>query len=168
MAAPALPALLPYAFTAGIGWMYYRRIRRQFGRQPWQPRRTMIRMVLLSLVLVSLVAAGIFVPGAGWAVACGLAAGLLLGLYGVSLTQVDVVEGTRSYVPNPWIGGALSLLLLGRLAWRFMHGGFMQQAQANTGASPLTLGFAAALIGYYLTYSTVLTLRMQRLASQPA
>ena len=34
MAATALPALLPYAFAAGIGWMYYRRIRRQFGRQP--------------------------------------------------------------------------------------------------------------------------------------
>lgn len=164
MAATALPALLPYALTAGIGWMYYRRIRRHFGRQPWQPRRTIARMVLLSLVLVSLVAAGIFVPGAAWAVAAGIAAGLLLGLYGVSLTQVDKVNGQYSYLPNPWIGGALSVLLLARLAWRFMHGGFMQQ-QASTGASPLTLGFVAALIGYYLTYSIVLMVRMRRLGA---
>jgi hypothetical protein len=167
MATPALPALLPYAFTAGIGWMYYQRIRRQFGRQPWQPRRTMVRMALLALVLASLVLAGIFVPGAGWAVTAGLALGLGLGFYGVSLTRIEVTDGMRSYLPNPWIGGALSLLLLGRLAWRFMHGGLMQQ-QGATGASPLTLAFAAALIGYYLTYSIVLTLRMRRLASQSA
>jgi len=87
MAATALPALLPYAFTVGIGWMYYRRIRRQFGRQPWQPRRTMVRIALLSLVLASLVLAGIFVPHAGWAVTAGLAVGLGLGFYGVSLTE---------------------------------------------------------------------------------
>jgi hypothetical protein len=167
MAAPALPALLPYAFTVGIGWMYYRRIRRQFGRQPWQPRRTMVRIALLSLVLASLVLAGIFVPHAGWAVTAGLAVGLGLGFYGVSLTSVDLVDGNRSYLPNPWIGGALSLLLIGRLAWRFLHGGFMQP-QAGMGASPLTLGFAATLIGYYLTYSIVLVVRMRRLAPQQA
>lgn len=163
MAASALPALLPYAMTAGLGLMYYRRIRRQFGRQPWQPRRTLARMALLTLVLALLVLAGIFVPGAGWAVASGLGAGLLLGLYGISLTKVDLIEGERSYVPNPWIGGALSLLLIGRLAWRFMHGSFVQ-ARPEAGASPLTLGFAAALIGYYLTYSLALTLRMRQLA----
>lgn len=166
MAAAALPALLPYAFTAGIGWMYYRRIRRQFGRQPWQPRRTIARMVLLSVVLAALILAAIFVPKAGLAVAGGLLVGLALGFYGVSLTRVEMIEGVRSYVPNPWIGGALSLLLIGRLAWRFLHGGLMQ-AQAGTGASPLTLAFAAALIGYYLTYSIVLTVRMRRLALQP-
>ncbi|GAB3103483.1 hypothetical protein [Lysobacter terrae] len=164
MATAALPALLPYAMTAGIGLMYYRRIRRQFGRQPWQPRRTIARIVLLSLVLGSLVLAGIFVPGAAWAVSAGFAAGLLLGLYGVSLTQVDLIEGQRTYLPNPWIGGALSLLLVGRLAWRFMHGGFVQ-AQPGTGASPLTLAFAATLIGYYLTYAIVLTVRMRRLTA---
>lgn len=163
MAATALPSLMPYAFTAGIAWMYYRRIRRQFGRQPWQPRRTLVRVGLLSLVLVSLVLAGFFVPHAAWAVAAGLAVGLGLGFYGVSLTSVELVDGNRSYLPNPWIGGALSLLLIGRLAWRFLHGGFMQP-QVGAGASPLTLGFAAALIGYYLTYSIVLLVRMRRLS----
>jgi hypothetical protein len=164
--APTFPALLPYALTAGIGWMYYRRIRRQFGRQPWQPRRTMARMALLSLVLASLVLAGIFVPKAAWAVTGGLAIGVGLGFYGVSLTRVDIVEGVRSYVPNPWIGGALSVLLLGRLAWRFMHG--FTQMQAGMGTSPLTLAFAATLIGYYLTYLIVLSVRMRQLTFQPA
>ena len=125
----------------------------------------MVRIALLSLVLVSLVLAGIFVPHAGWAVTAGLAIGFGLGFYGVSLTSVELVDGNRSYLPNPWIGAALSVLLIGRLAWRFLHGGFMQP-QASTGASPLTLAFAAALIGYYLIHSIVLVLRMQRLAPQ--
>jgi len=164
MPAQVLPALLPYAFTAGIGMLYYRRIRRSFGRQPWQPRRTMARAVLLSLVLVPLVLAAFFIPGAGLAVGAGLVAGVILGAFGIAHTQVDSIDGVRSYVPSPWIGGALSLLLLGRLAWRFMHGDLVQQQQAN--ASPLTLAFAAALIGYYLTYCIALLLRMQRLSRQ--
>jgi len=40
------------------------------------------------------------------------------------------------------------------------------QPQASTGANPLTLGFAATLIGYYLTYSIVLAVGMRRLARQ--
>ena len=59
------------------------------------------------------------------------------------------------------------MLLIGRLAWRFLHGGLMQP-QAGTGVSPLTLGFAATLIGYYFTYSIVLLMRMRRLVPQPA
>ena len=165
MPAQALPALLPYAFTAGIGVLYYRRIRRHFGRQPWQPWRTTARVVLLSLVMVSLIFAGVFVPGAGWAVGGGVIAGVVLGVFGISHTQVESLDGVRSYMPNPWIGSALSLLLLGRLIWRFMHGGFVQQQQSSP--SPLTLAFAAALIGYYLTYSIVLMWRMRQLAVQP-
>ncbi|WP_460734541.1 hypothetical protein [Lysobacter tyrosinilyticus] len=153
---------MPYALTAGIGLMYYRRIRRNFGRQAWQPRRTIARAVLLALVLLMLLVAAVFIPGAGWAVGAGIVAGIGLGAFGIAHTQVDSIDGVRSYVPNPWIGGVLSVLLLGRLAWRFMHGGFVQQQQ--TSASPLTLAFAAALIGYYLTYSIALLLRMRRLS----
>ena len=49
MSAAALPALAPYLATAGIGWLYYRRIRRSFGRQRWQPRRTIARLLLVSV-----------------------------------------------------------------------------------------------------------------------
>lgn len=90
--------------------------------------------------------------------------GGVLGVFGMAHTQVESVDGVRSYVPNPWIGGALTLLLLGRLTWRFMHDGFVEQQQTN--ASPLTLAFAAALIGYYLIYSIALMLRMRKLAQQ--
>ncbi len=34
MPAAALPVYMPWLMTAGFGWLYYRRIRRHFGRQP--------------------------------------------------------------------------------------------------------------------------------------
>ena len=42
-------------------------------------------------------------------------------LVGLRLTrfEVDPVKGD-CYVPNPWIGALLTVLLLGRLVWRFM------------------------------------------------
>ena len=49
MPAP-MPTYLPWLMTAGFGWMYYRRLRRHFGWQPWQPRRTLARIVILALV----------------------------------------------------------------------------------------------------------------------
>ncbi|MEE7548135.1 hypothetical protein HF319_14775, partial [Xanthomonas sp. Kuri4-1] len=48
MAATAVPLLMPYLTTAGAGWLYYRRLRRHFGWQPWQPRRTALRVALLA------------------------------------------------------------------------------------------------------------------------
>jgi len=101
----------------------HRRIPRSFGRQPWQSWRATARIALLALVLVSLALTAFFGPGAGWAVGGGLVVGGVLGASGIAHTQIESVDGVRSYVPNPWIGGALSLLLLGRLVWRFMHGG---------------------------------------------
>ena len=49
MLALAPTSLTPVLATAGIGWLYYRRIRRQFGRQQYQPRRAMLRVGLLAL-----------------------------------------------------------------------------------------------------------------------
>ena len=166
MAAPALPALMPYLATAGIGWMYYRRIRRSFGRQVWQPKRTAFRTGLLALVGVGLIFAAVFLPHVGWGIAAGAAGGAVLGGFALRHTHAEIVDGRGHYTPNPWIGGALSLLLLGRLAWRWSQGAFagggMQTAQQ---ASPLTMAFAAALIAYFLVNNIGLMLRMRALAT---
>ena len=71
MPAITLPALTPYLATAGIGWLYYRRIRRSFGRQPWQPKRTVARLVLVSLVSLALLAAAIYLPQVGPGIGIG-------------------------------------------------------------------------------------------------
>lgn len=167
MAAPILPALMPYLATAGIGLIYYRRIRRSFGRQPWQPKRTMFRLAILSLAVVGLGFAAVFLPHTGWGIAAGMAAGAALGWLALRHTHVEAVGGKRYYTPNPWIGGALSVLLIGRLAWRWNQGAFAGGAmQASQQASPLTLAVAAALVSYFVANNIGLMLRMRELGKE--
>jgi hypothetical protein len=163
----AVPALSPIMFTAFIGWAYYRRIRNSFGRQPWRPTRTGIRLGLLGLALVAMTMAAVFVPHAALPVAGGLALGATLGAFAIRHTQMGWFEGKRCYTPNPWIGAALSLLLVGRLLWRAGSGVFGAGAQQMTqNASPLTLAIGSTLIAYYIVQGIGLSLAMRRLARE--
>lgn len=163
-AASVLPVLTPYLATAGIGWLYYRRIRRSFGRQTWQPKRTVARLVLVSLVALALICAAIFLPHVGLGIGIGAVAGAALGAFALKHTHAQTIDGQRYYTPNPWIGGGLTLLLLGRLAWRWGQGAFVGGSGQAAQASPLTMGIAATLISYSLVNGVGLLLRMRRLA----
>ncbi len=167
MAAITPTSLTPLLFTAFIGWVYFRRIRRQFGRQPYQPRRAALRLALLSLVLCGLLVAAVVLPHVALGVAVGILAGGALGALAVWHVQVESTDGARWYTPNPWIGGVLSLLLVGRLAWRYTHGalaaGAAGGAAMGQNASPLTLGIAAALVAFYLVNGAGLAWRMKQL-----
>mgnify|MGYP000611947117 CR=1 FL=1 len=99
------------------------------------------------------------------AVGAGALAGLALGVFALRHTRIDVRDGKPGYTPNPWIGGALSLLLVGRLAWRWYGGAFSQGAAYTTGnASPLTMSLAATLVVYSLVQAVGLSVRMRALA----
>lgn len=166
-AAATLPALTPYLATAGIGWLMYRRIRRSFGRQPWQPKRNAFRLAVMVLLLGMLTMAALFLPRVGVGIGAGLAAGLLLGGMALRHTQIEWHDGRLTYVPNPWIGGILTLLLVGRLAWRWSQGAFADGAAATAQqASPLTMGVAAALVGYFLLLNGGLWWRMRKMQAR--
>jgi hypothetical protein len=165
MSVAALPSLTPVFATAAIGWLYYRRIRRQFGRQRWQPTRTWWRIALLVLLVVALAVAAAFTANGVAAVAAGLGLGALLGAFGLRHTVIERGEDQHWYTPNPWIGGALSLLLVARLAWRWQQGAFTPGgAVATQQGSPLTLAFAAALVAFYLVNAAGLAWRMRTAA----
>lgn len=159
--APAAPlSIAPYVFPLLIAFAMYRRIRRNFGVQPWRPTRAWIRLVFLSLAVLMLAIAGIAIPQTLPAVGIGLACGAVLGYFGLKHTHVALVGGQRTYTPNPWIGGALSALLVGRLAWRWTHGGV---AAAQAAPSGVTFGIAMALITYSLIYIAGLMVQMKHL-----
>lgn len=165
----SLAPMTPYLATAGIAWLYYRRIRRSFGRQQWKPRRTLVRLAIVSLVACFLLLGAAFLPRVAPGMAAGAAAGVALGLFSLRHTHAEWVDGRGWYTPNPWIGGALSVLLVGRLAWRWSHGAFASgTAPAMQQASPLTMSIAAALIAYALANGIGLMLRMRRLAGATA
>src|SRR3982751_2575135 len=103
------PSLAPVLATAGIGLLYYRRMRRQFGRQAWQPgARWWLRVAVLSVLLVVLVVAGFALPEGAAGVGGGLVIGAVLGIFAIRHTRIEHAQGTRWYTPNPWIGGVLS------------------------------------------------------------
>lgn len=161
-------ALAPLLATAGFGWLYYRRIRRQFGRQPYRPKRTLLRIALLSLVACGLLAMGWLAPRLGPALAIGGVAGAGLGWLALRHTRVALVDGMREYVPNPWIGGLIALLLVARLAWRWYHFGNLGAGmQVGMQSSPLTVGLLAALVAYYLVSGLGLVRRMRALSPPP-
>lgn len=167
------PAIAPLLATAGFGWLYYRRIRRQFGRQPYRPKRTMLRICVLSLLACVLLVAGLLLQRLWPALAIGGVAGGALGWLALRHTRVAIVDGVREYVPNPWLGGLIALLLVARLAWRWyrfegMGMGMGMGADAGVQAagmqaSPLTYGLLVALVAYYLVNSIGLVRRMRAL-----
>ncbi len=161
-------ALTPVVATAAVAWIYYRRIRRSFGRQPWRPKSTYFRLVILVFAALAITSAAIFVPHTALGIVIGAIVGAALGVLALRHTAVAWVEGSRTYHPNAWIGGALSVLLVGRLAWRLGSGGLASVAGSSgsmQNASPLTLGIAATLVAYSLVNGLGLVVRMQALGT---
>ncbi len=161
-----LPALTPVLATAAIGLLYYRRIRRNFGRQPYHPRRALARLVLLALVAVLLVTVAVLQPHVWLAIAIGAVVGMGIAVLALRHTHVEPCLSEAYYTPNPWIGGALSLLLVGRLVWRWSSGaftgGFTGGMATGQSASALTLGIAAVLVAYYLFQGIGLRRQLRR------
>ncbi|MEA9491306.1 hypothetical protein [Xanthomonas campestris] len=167
MPAYAIAPLTPYLSMAAVAFFYYRRIRRSFGRQPWKPVAATLRTALLLVAAAALGYAAYGLPGVAPAVALGAVVGAGLGAVSLRYTHAEWVGGRGWYTPNPWIGGALMLVLLGRLAWRWADGAFSSGAAvAGSQASPLTLGIAAALVLYSLVHVGGVWWRLRQLRLQ--
>lgn len=160
--------LIPAAMSPLIGWLMWRRLRSYFGRQPVRRTRMMVRIVAFALIGGLLALNGLRDVRLLEGLLGGLAGGAMLGLLGLQLTRFERgADGADVYIPNPWIGGALSALLLGRLVWRFL----IVLPQANVvaghappafGNSPLTLLVLGLMLGYYLSYYAGLLVHHRR------
>jgi hypothetical protein len=145
-----------------MAWIVWRRVSRQFGRQPIQRKRMIARIVIFAVIGVLLALSGLHKIALAEGLFGGVLIGGALGLLGLRLTrfEVDPVKGD-CYVPNPWIGGMLTVLLLGRLIWRLMVVWPQLQHDSNVAAgmqpmgytsSPLTMLVIGLLVGYYIAY----------------
>ena len=166
MPAIALAPLTPYLSMAAIAFLYYRRIRRTFGRQPWKPVRSGIRLGVMALLGAALVSAAVFLPGVLPGIVTGAVVGIGLGVLALRHTHTEWADGRGWSTTNPWIGAALTVVLLGRLAWR-MGSGALATGDGASGfqASPLTFGIAAILVGFYFVNGAGLAWRMRELAT---
>lgn len=176
-----IPPLVYLPLIALFLWRIYMRLRRSVGRQPLRLRRSWLSVILFPLLTALMLLATLGRPLPILALLGGAAIGVALGIYGVRLTRFEPTPAGLYYTPNAHIGVALTLLLIGRLAYRLVvTGGLMAGAVATGGAPgtfhpipPLTLLFFGPLAGYYTTYSIALlrwrySLKPSALAVQPA
>jgi hypothetical protein len=158
------PVLIAALVVFGIA----RRLRRTFGRQPVQPVRIWLRIGILTLA-AALIAATSATHGVEMVEAfiAGLACGAALAYVGLRHTRFEVTSEGRFYTPHTYIGLAVTLLLVGRLAYRFLYlanganGTFAPDPNAAAAyqRSPLTVGIFAVLVGYYVLFYAGVLLR---------
>lgn len=159
-----LPHLVIPAIVAPLlAWTIWRRVRSQFGPQPIRRGRMALRIGLFAVLGVALAVSGLHNPRLLEGLLGGVTIGAALGALGLKLTRFkrDPLRGD-CYVPSPWVGGVLTALLVGRLAWRFAQLAPQSQVGGATpatvahgpalGDSPLTLLLIGLLIGYYMVY----------------
>lgn len=162
--------LVVVAFAALVVWRVVARMRRMIGRQRLSTVRPWITVVVFPLVLVLLVATNLAQASVSAAALAGAAIGACLGVLGTRLTKFEATPAGLFYTPNAHLGIALSLLLVLRLAWRFVvlqTAGRAIDAQAmQLGASPLTMAIFGTLAGYYVTYAIGLLRWRARVAAR--
>jgi hypothetical protein len=150
MSSPAVPIL----FGGLIAWSIYRRARRNIGRQKLRPRRAIVSIVILSAITVLIVGTSLQNTNLLLGFGGGLLPGALLGFVGLRLTKFETTGEGHFYTPNTHIGVALSVLFIGRMAYRFIVAGNMANAQNSPTPfqSPLTLFILGLTVGYYIVY----------------
>lgn len=103
--------------TSLVIWGMYRRVRRNIGRQPLQPKRLILRIVIFSLISALFVFIGLEHPKVLLGFGGGVLLGVPLAFVGLRLTRFETTAEGRFYTPNLYIGVGLSLLLVARLAY---------------------------------------------------
>ncbi len=162
----------PFLFSALVVFLIYRRLRRTFGRQPLRPVRMSLRILLLAAVGCATLPMALHSAGFLPAMLGGGLSGVALALYGSSRTRFLTYQDRLYYVPHTYTGVAVSLLFLGRLAYRFIQiylgvpapaahdiaaaDPVQDFASASMVRSPLTVGLLFVLIGYYVCYYSLL------------
>ena len=180
MPAHLSPLLIMVPLLALIVW---RRVNRSFGRQPIRRKRMIFRIAVFAFIGGALALSGLHKLALAEGLLGGVLIGGAIGIVGLQLTrfEVDPVKGD-CYVPNPWIGALLTVLLLGRLAWRLMvvwpemqhqsalaatHGPGVHMQPMGYASSPLTMLVIGLLVGYYIVYFTGLLIHHRRFQNRP-
>jgi hypothetical protein len=152
--------LLPFLLSALVAWALYRRVRRNFGRQPINVRRIQLRLGILSVIGALVLFASVRNMLLLGALIGGITCGLALGYFALRHTKVEVLPQGQFYTPHTYIGLFVTALFLGRIVFRFMTinlntPSFAQRYQNPFDGyqkSPLTLAIFGVLIGYYVFF----------------
>ncbi|MFZ6654879.1 hypothetical protein [Undibacterium sp. TJN19] len=149
--------LLTAAIGAFIVWRIVSRVRRMVGRQKYSKVRATLT-VLVFPILIALILFGVHTHmDTVLGMLAGMGVGVGLGMYGHRLTKFENSAAGKFYTPNAHLGIALSLLLIGRIAWRMGTLYYTTQSftapPGDLSSSPLTLFLFGMLAAYYITFA---------------
>lgn len=152
-----IPLLASAGIIALVAWRIYTRVRRLVGRQRLSRFRPRVSVILFPLLILFLLLGSIAYPVVALAELAGVAVGIGLGIYGLRSTSFENTQSGLYYTPNAHIGIALSLLIVGRVAYRLVQlylstVSFTEQP-VNLARSPFTLLIIGTVAGYYATYA---------------
>ena len=152
MTSPAIPVL----FGGLIAWSFYRRVRRNIGRQKLRPRRFIVSLAIFCLASFFIVIASLQNTSLLFGFGGGLLLGALLGLAGLRLTKFETTNEGHFYTPDTRIGIGISALLIGRLLYRYWMLRNISYAPNHPPPmqSPLTFFIIGLTFGYYIVYYT--------------
>ena len=155
-----------------IIWRLYSRMRKLIARLEARPIRLWFSAILFPLLILLFAYGCLDDTTALGSLAGGAVCGAALALLGLKLTRFEVVGGKLFYQPNIYIGMALMMLFVTRLAYRFIATPLASNVQQNPGAdaalqrlssSPLTLFIIGMVFCYYAPYSAGILLRRAKL-----
>lgn len=173
---------LPVLAYAGplLAFSAYRRVRRNIGRQRYQPLRLAIRSGVIALIFLALLRWPAFDSQLALAMGAGAITGGLLARLGVRLTRFETLPEGRYYTPNTTLGVGLSLLFLARIGYRMVVVLPALQAASETGGaaalqsamsgsrSVLTMALLGLVLGYFFAYCLGVLRRGQQTTALPA
>ena len=141
-----------------IVWRVIARFRRMIGRQRLSKYRAPITLIVFGLLVIAVGFASLTHPDHLLWFAVALGCGVALAVFGLRHTRFEAVPGVGLfYTPNAHLGIALSLLFVGRIAWRlyevFVASPDALRSAAEFARSPLTLAVFGLLAGYYIGYA---------------
>jgi hypothetical protein len=153
-----MPSLhfLPILMVGLFLWGGYRRVRRNIGQQPLQPRRAITSIIILSVISAVIIVLSLSHHRLLLGFGGGLLPGVLLGFFGLRLTRFETTAAGHFYTPNTHIGVALSILFIGRMIYRMpiLLGAPATPNHPEAFQSPLTFFILGLTVGYYLVYQT--------------
>jgi hypothetical protein len=123
--------------------------------------------------LISAALTTLWIPRAFAGAALGMAAGLLLGIFGLVLTRWEADARALHYTPNSWLILLVTLVVSARVIYGLFR--TIAAAQAGVSGSGLALAFGvpeslaagAMVIGYYLAFNAGLRWRVRRWQRRP-
>jgi hypothetical protein len=168
--APHLPIATLLGIGALVAWRLYRRAHKLIMRQQFSLRRSRSSLILFPLLILLFLVSSYTHPLAVAAELGGVLFGVVLAVYGLRHTKYEITAEGLYYTPNAHIGIALSLLLAGRVVYRFFEMYVSTSAAAHPpqdfARSPLTLLIFGTTAGYYAWYALGL-IRWHRSVGKP-